>query len=398
MIETKHRVDPRAEDVHIRYKQVRRRSEEIARPLNPEDQVVQPALHVSPPKWHLAHTSWFFETFLLKVHLPGYREFDSRYGFLFNSYYESVGERVNRPRRGLMTRPPVSEILSYRAHVDEAMEALLTTVPFTDDIHRVVEVGLQHEMQHAELMLTDIKYILGHQPFSPVYRESETIDRVEPPDPALRWISVGEGVYEIGATDDATFKFDNEFARHKQYLQEFEIASRPVLFGEYLEFIEDGGYRHHGHWHSDAWDWIRNNGISMPLYMHEKDGRYLRYTLGGEREVNPDEVLLHISFYEAAAFASWKGMRLPTEFEWEAASRFFDYGQCWEWTGSAYLPYPGYRKAPGALGEYNGKFMVNQMVLRGASRATAPEQVRSTYRNFFHPPYRWQLTGIRLVR
>ncbi len=387
-----------AEDLLIKYREIRRRTEEIAQPLNFEDQVVQPVTYVSPAKWHLAHTTWFFENFILQKFAGDYRVFNERYGYLFNSYYESVGDRVLRSQRGLMTRPPVADILEYRSYVDVHIKELLTAADIDPEVLGLLEIGLQHEMQHGELMMTDIKYILGHQPFFPVYKSGETSDRVKPKENKLSWVNMPEGIYEIGAESGSGFRFDNEFGLHKQYLQPYQIASRPVLFGEFIEFIEDGGYRDFNHWHSDAWAWVEENEIEMPMYMHRVDGEYKRYALGGEMAIDPGEVLVHISFYEAAAYASWKGMRLPTEFEWEAASDRFDYGDCWEWTGSAYLPYPGYHKAPGALGEYNGKFMVNQMVLRGASRATPPSQKRSTYRNFFHPYLQWQLSGLRLVR
>jgi ergothioneine biosynthesis protein EgtB len=378
-----------------RYIQIRNRTEEICAPLKTEDYPVQPVTDVSPPKWHLAHTTWFFETFVLKEFSEGYREFDETFGFHFNSYYNNVGERVGRSNRGAMTRPETSRIFEYRAYVNQYLIELLKTTD-NEEVAQVVELGLQHEMQHQELLLTDIKYILGHQPFFPVYDKNFDID-IQPVNEDLSWLEIEGGLHEIGFEGEG-FHFDNEKGRHKVYLQDFSMANNLVTFGEYLEFIEDGGYDNFNLWHSDAWDFIQSNEIKAPLYVHQIDGEWKRYCLSGLKKVEGHHTLLHVSFYEAWAFAQWKGMRLPTEFEWEVASAKFDYGKAWEWTNSAYLPYPRFQKAPGALGEYNGKFMINQMVLRGASAATCPGHSRSTYRNFFHPHLQWQFAGIRLAK
>lgn len=374
---------------------VRNRTESICKGLKTEDFVVQPVSDVSPPKWHLAHTTWFFENFVLKEAVDGYKEFDPDFGFLFNSYYESVGDRVIRGNRGNLTRPGVSEIMEYRAYVNEHMESLLDSDAFTDEFQMRTELGLNHEMQHQELLFTDIKYILGHNPLFPALRGDENVDLVEMTEGNTR-IEISEGIHNIGFRGDG-FHFDNEAKSHRVFLEPFEIDTMPVKAREYIEFIEAGGYRDFSYWHADAWDWINSNGIEAPLYFHQINGKWKRYTLSGLREVNPDEVIMHVSYYEAAAFANWKGRRLPTEFEWEVASKDINWGYCWEWTNSAYLPYPGFKTAPGALGEYNGKFMVNQMVLRGASPATYPNHSRHTYRNFFHPHLQWQFSGIRLA-
>lgn len=380
-----------------RYHLVRSRTEGICSHLELEDYVVQPVLDVSPPKWHLAHTTWFFETFVLKRFFEGYREFHPDYGYHFNSYYNTIGNRVLRSDRGLMTRPSTEDIYRYRRHVDDSMQLFLKTGSPDNEALETLELGLQHEMQHQELLLTDIKFILGHQPSFPVYHEKADFDRRKVSG-VSNWIRIEEGLYEIGYRSEKGFCFDNEKGAHKVFLHEFEISTEPVSFGDYLEFIDAGGYSDFRFWHSDAWDFIKKNEIKAPLYMHEIDGEWHRYTMSGLKRIDPKEILIHVSYYEAFAFAEWKGLRLPTEFEWEVASERFKWGDCWEWTNSAYLPYPGFRKPAGALGEYNGKFMVNQMVLRGASSATFPGHSRNTYRNFFHPWLQWQYAGIRLAR
>ncbi len=375
-----------------RYLEIRNHSAEICAPLNKEDYVVQPVVDVSPPKWHLGHTTWFFETFILVPNFPGYQVFDSQYNFVFNSYYETIGARVIRTDRGNLSRPSVDDVYRYREYVDRQMHAFLTSASLIDSVATLLELGLNHEQQHQELLHTDIKYILGHNPLFPVYKADYIRRKYDYP--TAKTIRIEEGVYEIGHTGDG-FCFDNELGRHRVYLDDYEISSRLVSNGEYLEFIESGGYTDFRHWHAEGWDWVKQSD-KKPLYWHLVDGKWMHYTLAGLQEPDLDAALCHVNFYEASAYASWKGMRLPTEAEWEVASGQFSWGQRWEWTGSAYLPYPGFKKEPGAVGEYNGKFMVNQMVLRGASEATPTAHSRNTYRNFFHANHQWQLTGIRL--
>ncbi|MBS1524411.1 MAG: ergothioneine biosynthesis protein EgtB [Bacteroidetes bacterium] len=376
------------------YHKVRKLTEQICSPLQTEDYVVQPVADVSPPKWHLGHTSWFFETFILKPYFMDYREFDPEYNFVFNSYYETVGRRVIRTDRGNLSRPTVADIYRYREYIDEAIEKFLCEEP-AKEIKELLILGLNHEQQHQELLYTDIKYILGHNPLFPAYSR----DYVSPEKAGNggRFIEIKEGIYEIGHNGEG-FCFDNELARHKVYLQSFEIAANLVTNREYLEFIDAGGYQDFRHWHAEGWDWVNRNRVTAPLYWHNINDAWHNYTYAGLQPVNWGDTLCHVSYFEASAYASWKGLRLPTEFEWETAANRFDWGLRWEWTESAYLPYPGFVKAPGAIGEYNGKFMVNQQVLRGASEVTSPGHSRITYRNFFQTHLQWQFTGIRLAR
>ncbi|SEM33695.1 ergothioneine biosynthesis protein EgtB [Chryseobacterium taichungense] len=378
-----------------KFRDIRKRSENICQPLEIEDYVVQPIVDVSPPKWHLGHTTWFFETFILIPNFPSYEVFDDQYNFVFNSYYETIGARVIRTDRGNLSRPSVSDIYRYRAYVDEKMTEFLNSHHMNDSILPLLELGLNHEQQHQELLITDIKYILGHNPLFPIYKKE--IKNTHKTTVEKRMLRFSEGIYEIGF-EGLGFCFDNELNRHKVYLHDFGISNRLVTNREYLEFMESGGYSDFRYWHSDGWNWVKENKVKSPLYWHKIDGKWMCYTLGGLEEIDPDGELCHVNFYEASAYASWKGMRLPTEQEWEVASPHFEWGKRWEWTNSAYLPYPGFKKEAGAVGEYNGKFMVNQMVLRGASVATPPGHSRDTYRNFFQPDLKWQFTGIRLAK
>lgn len=372
---------------------VRQHTEAICKPLQTEDYVVQPTPDVSPPKWHLAHTSWFWEEFVLAKHDLEYKRFHPDFSFLFNSYYNSVGDRVLRPNRGNMSRPTVAEILQYRAYVDEQMMQLLQKDH--QDVASAITLGLNHEQQHQELLYTDIKYIFGHNPLFPVYDRhfKEATPDVSP----QAFIDIAEGHYQIGFGGNG-FCFDNECKAHAQLLPAFSISNKLVTNGEYLEFIHDRGYKNPQFWHSDGWTWVNEQKVEAPLYWHFLEGQWHRYALAGFEPVSMEEPVTHISFYEAAAYAEYKGMRLPTEVEWEAACERFSWGQRWEHTYSAYLPYPGFEKPAGAIGEYNGKFMINQMVLRGASVVTPPGHSRKTYRNFFHPHLQWQFNGIRLCK
>ncbi len=377
-----------AEEFH----RIRQHTVQLCSQLETEDYGLQPVPFVSPAKWHLAHTTWFFETFILKPHLLGYKPYNDQFHFFYNSYYEALGARTLRAERGQLSRPTVREIYDYRAHVDEQMQRwfeLADTTEFED----LVILGFQHQQQHQELLITDLKYALSLNPLFPAVLdlpEQEKINSVE------GFVHIPEGMYEIGYEGEG-FCFDNELGRHKVFLPEFSIDANLVTAGQYLSFVEAGGYENPEHWHQEGWEWVQNNHIDQPLYWHNsEDGRKI-YTLNGLKSLELNAPLAHVSWYEAAAFASWCCKRLPTEFEWEVASPLLGFGSRWEWTGSAYLPYPGYKKLPGALGEYNGKFMVNQMVLRGASVATSEGHSRATYRNFFHPDMRWQFTGIRLA-
>ena len=414
-----------------RFKEIRQFSERIAARLSAEDQQVQSMPDVSPTKWHLGHTTWFYERFLLRPNAPGYREFDATFNYLFNSYYEVVGPRQLRAERGLITRPGLDKVLAYRAHVDDAMSLFLSAAG-PDQIEALswlIELGLHHEQQHQELSLMDIKHVLSRNPFGSSYRKKEPAAVHSTHE--VNWFDVPGGVYRIGHDDDDCFAFDNEGPAHKVVLRDFAIASRCVTNAEYREFVEDGGYGRPEPWHSDGWAQIRDAGWKAPLYwQQDENGDWMEYTFAGLCPVYPDAPVCHVSYYEAAAYATWAGKRLPTEAEWEIAARHFKVshrpgaganqmvsnylrpipagaadpeapqgmlGDVWEWTESAYSPYPAFKAAPGAVSEYNGKFMINQMVLRGASCATPPGHARITYRNFFYPHQRWAFSGIRLA-
>ncbi len=376
-----------------KYQHTRQVSESLCAPLSIEDYIPQIVDYASPPKWHLAHISWFFEEMILKKYNTEYKEFNSEFNFLFNSYYNNVGERISRASRGDITTPGVEDVYRYRKYIDENMLKLLQTIVPTE-IEDLIILGINHEQQHQELLITDLKYALGHNPVYPVYKpETNLVNTTNNED---GYISIDEGLYEIGYSGEG-FHFDNENGVHKTYLNKFQINKALVTNAEYMEFIEDKGYENFQYWLDDGWHWRQHNSCESPLYWQKIDDIWYYYTLAGLKPVNPDAILCHISFYEAHAFANWKGMRLPTEFEWEVASEYFSWGKRWEWTNSAYLPYPDFRISEGAVGEYNGKFMINQMVLRGSSVATAENHSRRTYRNFFHPHLQWQFSGIRLA-
>ena len=379
------------------YEEIRSASLSLAAPLSAEDCAVQSMPDASPVKWHLAHTSWFFETVLL-AQRHGYKPFDPAFTYLFNSYYESAGPRHPRPRRGLLTRPTLDRVLAYRDHVDAAMRTLLADA--SDAELAAVALGLNHEQQHQELILTDIKHAFFCNPLLPAYREDSPAPRAAV---LLEWISIPGGVALVGH-DGSGFAFDNETPRHQVLLRPFRIASRSVSNGEYRAFIEDGGYRRAEFWLSDGWAKVQEEHWEAPLYwLKDDDGSESVFTLSGAQPLDPNAPVEHVSLYEAAAYAAWAGARLPTEFEWEVAATadtckpLVDHGQVWEWTRSAYDPYPGFKPLPGVAAEYNGKFMVGQMVLRGGSVATPTGHIRPTYRNFFPPAARWQFSGIRLA-
>jgi ergothioneine biosynthesis protein EgtB len=368
----------------------------------------------------LAHTTWFFENFILKKHFVGYKPFNEAFDYLFNSYYQSQGKRVDRDMRGYHPRPLLSEVKEYRTRIDMQVSKLIAG---TDDVQllSLIELGIQHEQQHQELLITDLKYIWSFSPLYPVYQSDCSVLQVS--SSQLAWLRVDEGIYETGNSGQ-TFHYDNESPRHKVYLSAFEIATRPVTVGEYLEFMMADGYEHWEHWLHEGWQWVMDNEIKSPLYWKKIGNDWYTYTLQGFKRINHEEIVTHISFYEADAYARWKGLRLPSEQEWEVAAslygqkdqsqHFMDHhyyhptpvadndkaflGQVWEWTNSAYLPYPGFKPWGGDIGEYNGKFMVNQMVLRGGSCVTPQNHIRLSYRNFFHPHLRWQFTGIRLAK
>ena len=406
--------DPAAPDA-AHYHAVRARTEALCRPLAIEDYGVQPMVDASPPKWHLAHTTWFFETFLLQPFAPGYRCYHSAFEHLFNSYYNGVGTPFPRPKRGALSRPTVEEVFAYRAHVDAAMRALLHREDA--QVQSRIALGCQHEQQHQELIVTDVKANLGANPLKPAYRDAYAEDASLPV--ALAFHDVAGGIEEIGASGG--FCFDNELPRHRLWLEDFAIANRLVTNAEYAEFIADGGYEKPALWLADGWAWRTRRAALAPMYWRREDGGWLEYRLDGESEPLDLAPVTHVSYFEADAFARWAGARLPTEAEWEVAAAAHPragvsardalhpraavdndlgqlFGDCWQWTSSAYGPYPGYRTLPGALGEYNGKFMSGQQVLRGGSCATPPGHARSSYRNFFYPKNRWQFTGIRLAK
>ena len=415
------------------FMRVRRVTEEICQPLSHEDQVPQPILDVSPPKWHMGHTSWFFEAVFLDEYIAGYKPFHPNYAFVFNSYYDSFGVRVERPLRGTLSRPTVEEILEYRNYIDRRMCELIDTIEDAawSEFRDLIVLALNHEQQHQELLVTDIKYILACNPLLPVYRDDLQIsDAASQPNlPESAYLEFEGGLYEIGRRGEG-FHYDNEGPLHKVHLNDFRLGNRLVTNGDYLEFVEDGGYTDFRHWLSDAWMTVQAENWEAPLYWKNRDGEWYEFTLGGLKKLNPNLPVSHVSYFEADAFAQWTRKRLATEDEWEVAARlsrlesnganFFDsknfhpiplsqeaagdseslhqmLGDVWEWTGSAYLPYPGYRRVQGPLGEYNGKFMVNQMVLRGGSCATSEDHIRITYRNFFKPDKRWQFNGLRLA-
>jgi ergothioneine biosynthesis protein EgtB len=415
-----------APDLAALYGRVRGKTVALCRPLRTEDLVVQSMPDASPTRWHLAHTSWFFETFVLAPALSGYRVLDARFGVLFNSYYHAAGERHPRPERGLLSRPTVEEVLAYRAHVDRWMEALLAGEhgPLASELRFTIELGLNHEEQHQELILTDVKHALALNPLEPAYRE-RSFAATRAGRPAARWTSFDGGLVEIGS-DGRGFAFDNERPRHRRFLGPFELARAPVTCGEYLEFVQAGGYRRSEHWLADGWDACARSGWEAPLYW-KRDGSGSSWrvlTLNGARALQPDEPVCHVSFYEADAYARWAGARLPLEEEWEHAAkaetlagnlldsdrlhpspcadtgRRLDqvFGDVWEWTSSPYTPYPGFQPFAGMVGEYNGKWMSNRSVLRGGSCVTPARHIRASYRNFFGPEARWQFTGIRLAR
>lgn len=408
------------------YSGVRQFSEALTRPLETDDYIIQSMPDVSPTKWHLAHTSWFFETFVLNKVNPDYRSPHPQFNFLFNSYYVQVGERHCRTKRGLISRPTVEEVFRYRRYVDQKILEFLEIANGEQliEIAPVIEIGLHHEQQHQELMLTDIKHVFSENPLCPAYAGNEKKPSDQPL-PSILWIEYPGGVHPIGH-DGGGFSFDNETPMHKEYVNPFELASRLVTNREYLDFIEDRGYKRPEIWLSDGWSTVEANAWDAPLYWEKRNGTWQYFTLSGIRKISLDEPVCHVSYYEADAYARWAGARLPTESEWEIAAsnltmegNFVEnqnyhpvaisagtnnrrpqqmFGDVWEWTRSPYGPYPGYTTLPGALGEYNGKFMCNQVVLRGGSCATSRSHIRKTYRNFFPPNARWQFMGIRLAK
>jgi ergothioneine biosynthesis protein EgtB len=412
-------VQPLAE----RYSQVRRRSLALAEPLSAEDCVVQSMPDASPVKWHLAHTTWFFETFVLEAYARHFKPYAAAFRVLFNSYYNTVGDKHPRPQRGMLTRPSLQEVLAYRAHVDQRMTELLSSRSSAQQaIADLVTLGIHHEEQHQELILTDVKHLLSRNPTAPAYCQRWPLTAVGRR--KLDWKPVSGGTYEVGHAGDG-FAFDNEGPQHRVLVRDFALASHPVTYGEYLAFMEDEGYRRPELWLSMGWDAVQAGGWEAPLYWQRRDGKWLNFTLHGLAPIEPNTPVCHLSYFEADAYARWAGARLPSEFEWEIAAagvptkgNFCDsgllhplasgsdpvsgfaqlYGDVWEWTQSSYAPYPGYRPAAGAVGEYNGKFMCNQYVLRGGSCVTPQRHIRPTYRNFFPADARWQFSGVRLAR
>ena len=407
-----------ADTLASRYRSVRSLTLALSAPLSDADATVQSMPDASPAKWHMAHTTWFFETFVLRDHVADYALHDPRFPFLFNSYYEAEGKRHARHRRGMITRPTLDEVRAYRAHVDAALLAALPCLP--QAARELVALGCHHEEQHQELFVTDILHLLSENPLEPALYAPEAKEPVAMPGP-IGWIEGRAGIVEVGH-DGQGFAFDCEGPRHQALLHPHAIADRTVTNAEWMNFIADGGYRDPRLWLSDGWAWVKGEGIAAPLYWEERDGGWTRFGLDGRRGIDPAAPVTHVSFYEADAFATWAGARLPTEFEWEAAAALHDasggnqmdsagaveprpsaqgpafFGDVWEWTGSAYRPYPGFRPVEGAVGEYNGKFMNGQFVLRGGSCATPRGHARASYRNFFYPHQRWQFTGVRLAK
>jgi len=410
-------------DRAARYDAVRRASVALAAPLTPEDCALQSMPDASPVKWHLAHTTWFFETFVLEPHAPRYAPFDAQFRVLFNSYYNAVGEKHPRPERGLISRPDLARVLAYRAAVDAAIHELFAR-PLAPALAALLDLGLHHEQQHQELILTDVKHLFSANPLKPAYRPRWPLNTVSPQ--PMTWLSYQGGLHDFGHRGEG-FAFDNEGPVHRAFVAPFELASRPVTHGEFAAFVADGGYRRPELWLSLGWDTVVARGWRAPLYWIERDaGRFSTFTLHGMADIDPHTPVTHVSYFEADAYARWAGARLPTEYEWELVARdapiegnFAEsgamhplplsdppqsgvpaqlFGDVWEWTSSSYAPYPGYRPAAGAIGEYNGKFMCGQYVLRGGSCATPANHVRATYRNFFPPDARWQFSGIRLAR
>lgn len=374
-----------------KFTSIRSKSVEICSHLEIEDYLPQPSIFVSPPKWHLGHSTWFFETFIAKQ-FDQYKEFDPAFAFCFNSYYESMGDRVARDQRGNQSRPTVSEVLKYRRHLDDFIGSLNESdlLPFAE----LFELGLNHEEQHQELLHYDIQYILWKQALQPTYNSS--FKKATQVESKQEWLSMEAGMHTIGSNGVDSFVFDNEMGKHQVYLDPFEIRSDLISNLEYLEFIEKGGYKNSRFWTAEGWDWVRTNEIQFPLYWQKNaKGEWIEFGLNGFQSIDLKAAVQNISWYEAAAFCEWAGYRLPTEFEWEASSGLFKWGKLWEYTASAYLPYPRFKTDEGAVGEYNGKFMINQMVSRGSSYATSAGHSRKTYRNFFHPSMRWQFAGIR---
>ncbi len=408
-----------------RYREIRAATDALASVLSDEDCAIQSMPDASPVKWHLAHTSWFFETFLLDSALPGYRSYDPAFRVLFNSYYNAVGDKHPRPQRGLLSRPSRGDVIAYRAHVDEGMRRLLARRESDDaKLANLIELGLQHEQQHQELILTDVLHLLSCNPLQPAYLLLSGRDGLAATDAgAPAWFEFDGGLTDIGH-DGTAFAFDNELPRHREFLAPFALASRPVCNGDYLAFIGDGGYRRPELWLSEGWDWLNANDIAAPLYWRRDPAGWRRFTLRGALPIEPAAPVCHLSLFEADAYARWSGARLPTESEWEIAAarvpvdgNFVEdgallprpstaaagtltqmFGDVWEWTQSDYAPYPGFRPASGAIGEYNGKFMCNQYVLRGGSCVTPRSHIRVTYRNFFPAAARWQFSGFRLAR